>query len=290
MLFQIANKTVSPVNFKQYYLAELNSNPFFDLIFLFMKYLITLLLLAFTAATHAQSDYIVTAKGDTLRGKIKILVYDKLDRVQLTTAEKRKIYTALEARTVSLKNEIYHTVNSESGIVYMKLMKGGFVSLYGFRLPGQLNYDGRFLVKKNGTSLELPNLAFRKAMAEFLNECEDIKVKIKNGDLQKKDIETIIDQYNVCVTQSTEQKTIANTNETITNEKSLTIQALMEKVEHSEDFASKKDALDLLKDIKGKAVKNETIPNYLTEGLKSYLGSIPAFSADLEKVLALIKN
>jgi len=64
---------------------------------------------------------------------------------------------------------------------------------------------------------------------------------------------------------------------------------LMKKID-AEEFPSKKDALDLLRDIQGKVSKNESVPNYLTEGLKSYVSSVPALTEDLNKLLGLLQK
>lgn len=55
------------------------------------------------------------------------------------------------------------------------------------------------------------------------------------------------------------------------------------------DFLSKEDASDLLKDVLKKVEKGEKVPNYLTEGLKSYLGKTP-LSGDLDSLLELLKK
>jgi hypothetical protein len=46
-----------------------------------------LLLIAFDS--YSQADYAITLNGDTLRGRIKILTYDLLDRVQVVVEKKK---------------------------------------------------------------------------------------------------------------------------------------------------------------------------------------------------------
>ena len=75
----------------------------------------------------------------------------------------------------------------------------------------------------------------------------------------------------------------------IANEKEVAVKNFVAKVE-AESFLAKKDALDLLKDIQAKVSKNETVPNYLIEGLKSYLNDTPTLAKDLEGVIALLKK
>ena len=123
----------------------------------------------------SQTDYAVTSKGDTLKGKVKIFTYDLLDRVQVAVDKKKKMFTCLEVRPVSIDKEIFHTVKYEQGYRFMKIIKPGFLSLYGFRLTNQMSYDGQFLVKKDGSSMEIPNLTFKRSMANFLGECKEVE-------------------------------------------------------------------------------------------------------------------
>ncbi|MFM7487052.1 MAG: hypothetical protein ACKO13_09040, partial [Cytophagales bacterium] len=58
--------------------------------------------LVFFAASScwAQTDYAVTAKGDTLRGDVKILPSDLADQVQVRVNKKKKVYLSTEVITV----------------------------------------------------------------------------------------------------------------------------------------------------------------------------------------------
>jgi hypothetical protein len=57
-----------------------------------------------------------------------------------------------------------------------------------------------------------------------------------------------------------------------------------------QEFSSKKDAIDLLTDLEQKAGRKEVIPNYLSEGLKSYLSAVSGVQTELEVVLQLLKK
>ncbi|MFM8849925.1 MAG: hypothetical protein ACKOE5_05985, partial [Cytophagales bacterium] len=61
-------------------------------------------------------------------------------------------------------------------------------------------------------------------------------------------------------------------------------------VEESPDFANKKDALDLLKDLSGKVYRDEILPNYLLKELRANLKDQPTFAEELEKILAKAKT
>jgi hypothetical protein len=75
----------------------------------------------------------------------------------------------------------------------------------------------------------------------------------------------------------------------VVNDLVIAIQNLKQKLT-GQEFTSKKDALDLLTDLEQKAGRNENIPNYLLEGLKSYLAPVTSAQAELETVLLLAKK
>jgi hypothetical protein len=249
------------------------------------------LLLSINAIGFAQTDYAITAKGDTLRGRTKMLTYDVLDRVQVIVDKKKKNFSALEVKTVFMDGVTYQTVKHDKGYRYMRLIKSGFLSLYGFRLPNQSSYDGQYLLKKDGSGMEIPNLTFKKSMANFLSGCDEVESRIKSGDLGRRDIDQIIDRYNSCLQFKTEKKIEAVPEPTpIESEKMIAINAIISKVETAADFSSKNDALDLLKDVRSKVGRNEILPNYLTKEIKNSLGAQPQFAEDLEKLLLLLKK
>ena len=148
-----------------------------------MRKVLLLLFASFVSvAIYAQSNFAITIKGDTIKGSVKILTYDLLDRVQVVVDKKKKNYTALEIKALSINGEIFNTVKYDKGYRYMKLLKSGFLSLYGFRLPNQSSYDGQYLLKRDGTGMEVPNLTFKKSMIAYLSDCAEITERIKSGD------------------------------------------------------------------------------------------------------------
>lgn len=259
-----------------------------------MKKIALLLILFsfFIAKTNAQ-DYLITSKGDTIKGKAKILSFELIDRAVIPVPAKQT-FTAMQVRLIHLENENYRPMRYENSIRFMKVLKQGYLSLLAFKPNGQGNWDGRLLAKRDGTSLEVPNLSFKKMIGRFLSDCPAIEEKLDKGELAKKDIDRIIDLYNTCLESQSTMK-LANREaqpkpeekfESL--EKVSAIKGLMEKVDKG-DFLSKEDASDLLKDILKKVEKGEKVPNYLTEGLKSYLEKTP-LKTDLENLLELLKK
>lgn len=241
----------------------------------------------------AQSDFVVTLKSDTVKGDVRILSYDQVDRVQIANKGRKELFSALDVLIVRIGGESYKSVKIDNSIRLMKILKSGYLSLYGFKLPNQSGYDGRYLVKLDGTSMEMPNLGFKKVMSGFLEECNGVSEKIKNGELGKSKIEEIIDLFNECVSQAkpvlvvaAEPLTTETSDKTMLKE---AIQTLMTKIQE-QDFSTREDALDILRDIQSKVNRDENVSNYLVDGLRSTLKDQAALADDLDKLISLFKK
>ncbi len=249
--------------------------------------------LTFSSLAFCQSDYAITVKGDTLKGRVRILTYDQLDRVQVVVEEKKKIFSALEIRTLSIAGVTYHTIKYDKGFRYMRLIKEGFLSLYGFRMPNQSTYDGQYLIKKDGSGLEMPNLTFKKSLSGFLSDCPEVNERIKSGDLSRKDVDKIVDRYNSCLQFKTERRAeepkIAPVTEA-ESEQMIAVNTIIAKAEAATSLENKADIVDLLKDLRSKIARHEVLPNYILKDIKNQLGQNPEFAADVEKLMTLVKK
>lgn len=239
----------------------------------------------------AQTDYAVRLNGDTIKGTVQILDYDQIDRLQIKTNKGKISLTALQVRCIGKNNELYRAVRYENKVRFMKVLIDGYLSLHAFNPPNQSMWDGRYLTKKDGTGMEVPNLAFKKTLGNYLSDCGNVKDQIESGELGKRDIGKIVNAYNTCMQDKTvvpySKATPPSPN--VDNEKVKALKNLMTKVE-AENFATKKDALDILTDIQSKVSKNESVPNYLIDGLKSSLANTPSLASDLDAVIALLKK
>lgn len=248
-----------------------------------------LMLIVLPVAAFAQTDYVITTKADTLRGEVRLLTYDNIDRLQITTGKKKEMLTALQVLSVYHEEKFYKPIQYDNRVLLMQQLKTGYLSLYAFRMPNQSTFDGRFLYRMDGKHLEVPNLAFKKMMATYLESCATVSDKIKSGELGKKELDQILDEYNTCMASAKPVLAGPTEPEPVVTQLTTAIQKLKQKIS-DQDFNSKKDAVDLLNDLEKKAGRNETIPNYLLEGLKSYLASVPAVQTELETVLQLLKK
>ncbi len=232
----------------------------------------------------AQSDYLVTSKADTIKGDIKLMSYDKIDRVQISNNGKKEVYTALQVLLVNMDNVNYKPIQKENTIRLMQVLKSGYLSMYAFNFPNQYLFDGRYMVKLDGTAMEMPNISFKKIMANFLEDCSEVSERIKKGELGKSDINTIIDEYNICVAKLKPASSAIATSEELK-----ALQNLSAKVMEL-NFDTKEDALDILRDMQSKLEKKEKISNYLIGGLETALKDQPTLTEDLTRLTDLLKK
>ncbi len=259
------------------------------------KTFLTTTFLIFISLSHfafAQTDYVIRLSGDTIKGSLKIIDYEQLERVQIKTDKGKTVLTGLEVRCLRKNNDLYRPVRFENTVRFMKVLIDGYLSLHAFNSLNQNSWDGRYLTKLDGTGMEIPNLTFKKSLGNYLSDCGDIKKRIENGELGKSDVEKIVGLYNTCMQNKTatpKPKAIATPSTSAENETVLAVKNLIAKVE-GENFSSKNDALDILKDVQVKVGKNEPVPNYLMEGLKASLADMPSLVKELDTVIGLLKK
>jgi hypothetical protein len=254
-------------------------------------FLLLILLLAYQCA--GAQDRVITMKGDTLQGKVKLMNFGDLPKAQIQGADgKKSLFTMFETKEVLFDGEVYHPQKAPYGFTYMKLLKSGFLSLYAFRYENQNLYDGRLLVKRDGSSMEVPNLTFKKALKNFLKDCEEAAEKIEAGKYSRKDIELIISDYNTCL----EGKTINEVATAVppkTDVPATGIQAqwidFRAKVNSHGEFSGKADALEIMDDITQKLGRNEKVPNFLMQSLRSSLKETD-LNQEMEMLLAEIQK
>lgn len=255
------------------------------------QFLVILLFALATAPVEAQTSYIVTLKGDTIRGEIKLS--NDLNGVQLKSLApdgKKVSFTAVQIRTVFVDGEFYNPQRYEHAYPFMKLLKLGYLSLYAFREPNQTSFDGRLLVKRDGTSVEVPNMMFKRVMSNFLNDCPELTRKIKDGELKNDAIGEVVDTYNSCIETATRKLYGPTEAASKPNSRSILVENFKRKVRDLPEFPNKKNAIDLLNDMSDKLTHGQPVPDYLTEGLKNYLGTIDQVKEDLEKLISTLKG
>ncbi len=233
-------------------------------------------------------DMVITLKNDTLRGKAKLMTSDKIDRIQINDGKTKNIFTAIQLKSVVMNQELYHTVRTLDGYQLMKLVSPGFLSLYMGRRLSSLTYDDQYLVKQNGDVLEVPNLTFKKSMGNFLDDCVNMKQRIKDEKLGIGDLTKIITEYNLCIDRQT---AAARPTALVSTEdpKMLALSNLRSKL-ISGAVSVPANAMDMLDDITDKVKNSKPVPSYLLDGLYEHLKDHPTCKGELDEVMKLLKT
>lgn len=233
----------------------------------------------------AQSDYIVLAKGDTIKGKVKYLNFTNAKSVQITPdGGKKKVYSLMQTKAFFSAGENYVNIRSNDGYAFMKLLKSGYLSYYAYQLPNQNNWDGRYLQKKDGSGVDLPNIGFKKILSKFLSDCEEVSKSIEAKELTKSKLDLIIDEYNNCVATRSQVKSIMPVSviETADIDR---WKELENAIKQSPLFDAKENALEIVNDIKLKILRNEKVSNFLINGLKESLANQSQLKSALDAAL-----
>ena len=251
--------------------------------FVVVPLLLFILLMLVCQCAEAQ-DYVLTTRGDSLTGEVRPLTYGPEKKVQIISEEKEKTSLSLfEVREFSSDGDVYHPVKGEQGYVFMKLLRPGYLSLYAYQMENQSRFDGLLIKKADGESMIVPNLGFRKYLSQFLEDCPDVAERIKDGDLNKKNLTELVDAYNQCIDDRTidHDELVAQREQQGT--KINAWDSLEEKVKAA-DFAEKTNALEMIAEIKKKIDRKESIPNFLVEALRNSLKDT-GLTSDLEQAL-----
>lgn len=244
--------------------------------------LLFILMMLVAQCSHAQ-DFIITAKGDSIAGKVKTLLTTKDSRVQISPENgKKQVFSVIQVQRFSYRNEIYMPVRVQNRYVFMKLLKPGYLSLLAFQLENQMTFDGMYLLKRDGSGLEVPNLVFKKVVSKFLGDCPVVSSRVENGDLDKREVGKIVDEYNSCVDTNT-------TTTAVQVKKIGAWDVLLEKVSAKPDFQGKSDALEMISEIKLKISRKEKVPSFMVEGLKNSLANAEV-ATELQNAISELSN
>lgn len=244
------------------------------------KSILLVVLVVGAGASQAQ-DYLLTARGDSITGEIRPLLYGPDKKVQVVAADKEKTtFSIFQVREFAVDGDIYHPIKGERGYEFMKLMKPGYLSLYAFQLENQSRFDGLLLRKIDGDFLVVPNLGFKKYLSRFLEDCPSLVQQLDAGTLGKRDLNTIIDTYNTCINNLTPNVVVRQEQ----HAKLSAWHSLEEKIKET-NFEDKANALEMVAEIRKKVERRESIPNFLVEGLRRSLRDT-GLSDELENALS----
>jgi hypothetical protein len=248
--------------------------------------------IALLISVHARAqDYVVTLQNDTLRGKVTIVNYDKMDKVQIKGEKKKDILSAVHVNSISIAGKTYRPVRTTQTYELMQLMKPGFLSIYLGRRENSMRYEVQYLVRLDGAAIEVPNIGFKKFMMDFLRDCPIVSNKIDQGALGRKNVEQIVDEYNSCLDKAGKAKDSNPVAKNLVEPGDPKLVALdeLKSVIQKLTFANQKDAVDIVGDLYEKVRNRQAIPRYLIESLRGLLKDVSEAQPALEKALGLVK-
>lgn len=214
-------------------------------------------------------EYLITLKGDTIKGKLKIEKIGKEKKIYLTDINKKKsVFSMFQFREATIKGEKYVPFKRGDVFDIVKVLQSGYLSLYSFQMESQQTYDGLYLAKRDGEAIEVPNLQFKKQVSKLVDDCPEVKIKVESKEFKRSDLSKIISEYNTCIESKTEAsylKQVPEKRNLHNDEKWI---ALKNKIEESQ-LTEKTNLLEMLEEIKTKKSKGEKIPNFLINSFSS---------------------
>jgi len=232
-----------------------------------MKILIGTLFFVFLAnSIFAKDDVVVTAKGDTLRGKVSLQTGDANanDKLVIKIDRKRKYLPAYKVRNIALENgEKYRTIKLSERYQFVKVIIDGSYLSYCMYVDetaiDKNNFSEPLLITIDGQQHAISFISFKSRILNFLADCEEVSGKISSGEYKRKDIEKIIVDYNACIDAKSNSRRAVLPN----SDKGVGINRLIEAIRKEAIFENKTDLIEMLEDVKNKIQTGKAVPSYL---------------------------
>ncbi|MEP4091955.1 hypothetical protein [Reichenbachiella sp.] len=239
-----------------------------------IRFILSAVFLFFLSNSYAQDQWLVTAKLDTIRGKI-FLDYGgpyQADEAQVKIGKEKSSYKAYQVRSVSLgENDVYESIKIDQRYQFAKVdVKGKYFTQYLYidaTAGNTSNYSLKLFVNWKGDMYKISNLTPRKRFAMFFEDCESVKTKIESGELKKKDLKKIFEAFDECMDQALEAKSVATVQVATP---SADMSEFIEKLKSMELYND--DLENMIKDISQKMVNKQSIPQYLQQAVLGQLG------------------
>ena len=232
-----------------------------------MRLPLLLLFVLLVTLAKAQESYIITTRGDTLRGNVTFIQGDKIDQVQIRGSN-RVMINALQIRYAYQNGTPFKPVKYQDKVRMMKVLIDGYISYYAFQ-PSAENqaYTNFLLVRADGERMEVPRLNFKREMMAFLDDAS-LNDSINRDLLNRNDLEHILKQFNKNLDQSTaakmEQRSLNNSTEIKLIEEVIKTLNQMQATTVGTELQELTEALN---DLRSRILERKFIPIYLREAI-----------------------
>lgn len=251
------------------------------------KFILFSALLSFFTSANAQKQWIVTAKLDTIYGKVYLETGDqyKADEARVKNGKEKTNYKSYHLRSVHLgEGEDYEVLKIDDRYQFVLVdVKGKYFAQYLYLDPtatNTTNFTYKILVNWKGDEYKISNLTSRKKYAEFFEDCETVSAKIQSGKLKKKDLALIFAEYDACIDEMNSQVTSTAKPAVPSEDMQSFISDLKSENLYQGDLSM------MINDINQKLVNNQSIPQYLQQAVLEQLGDNEQLK---ERFLSLVK-
>lgn len=243
----------------------------------------------FVTAAHAQDDWLITTKLDTISGKI-FLDHGgpyQADEARVKNDDGKSNYKAYHVRSVYLgENDVYQTMKIDERYQFVKTdVAGKYFTQYLYLDPesgNTTNYALKILVNWKGDMYKISNLINKKKFATFFADCQSVSDSIISGSLKKKDLKKIFELYDECIDRSRVDHPVAST---VSIRQAESIKAFIANLKSSGLYND--DLSSMIDDISQKLNNQQSIPKYLQQAVLEQLAESEELTNKFE---ALIKD
>lgn len=253
-----------------------------------MRSLLLSLIVLCSFAANAQ-DYVVTIQKDTLYGEVEVLLPDEFyEEVSISVNGDKQRIKSYQLLEVFSDSSIYHPAKIQNKYRLLKLIEGGYLSLYLYRADQTYDFNTYYLLKSTTEGMIVPNISFRKRVTEFLSDCDEVVTKLDDKTYKKNDLVEIIKDYNICLEKYTQNK--FDNSAPVLQEEDRSALALITSIEHKIKSEGNDELETLLGDIKQKVKSGSTVPSYLISALKEQTSALEGLKEEVDQLLQALSK
>ena len=242
-----------------------------------------LLLTCLISAAHGQGK-IVTTAGDTYTGKVSIDIPSQyFESVTIKTEEDKFTFKAHEVLEIYKDDKKYVPIWVDNRYKIMRVDSEGYVGLFSYREGSAYDFGYRYLYKRDGSGIPVPNLGFRNSLSKYMEDCPELAEDIKSGKYKKGELDKILTEYNQCIDRNT-LKSKLEVGEVIDAEN-----PAIAKIEEIKETTDNDELITLLSDIQTKVAQGKAIPGYLLGALRDYAQTSEALSTDIGALIEMLQ-
>ncbi|SMD34139.1 hypothetical protein SAMN04488029_1863 [Reichenbachiella faecimaris] len=237
------------------------------------NFIFTATLIIIANFSYGQDQWLITAKLDTIYGKIMLQAGDpfKADEARVKTGKDKEYYKSYHLRSVHLEDgKDFEVLKIDERYQFAQVdLRGKYFTQYLYLDPSSSNasnYVLKVLVDWKGKQYRVSNLTARKKFAAIFEDCKTVSEKILSGDLKKNQLDKIFAEYDDCIDKI--------------NSRIAPAQEILPMSEDIEIFISDLKSKDLyqgdlsmmIDDINQKLMNQQNIPKYLQQAVLEQLG------------------